>query len=244
MELLHLALCFCFWLALRLLLFRQHSIPVKTMVVLGSGTHLAMRIRFRSSTFRVMAQIWQSLETCLCDAGGHTAELFRVMDDLDKIKFAPRVYVVALTDKLGAIKARQHEQRWACLNTAAPNKGVDANVHHIPRSREVGQSWATSAISTAWATAFVVSIVLKERPGLLLVNGPGTCLPVCIIVHMARCLGLLNSKIVFIESIARTRLLSLTGKIMYHCRMSDLFLVQWPGLQQQFPRSQCLGRVY
>lgn len=169
--------------------------------------------------------------------------MFRVMGDLDRFKFTPRVYVVAKTDKLGAIKAQQHEQRWACSDTAVTKSG-GAAVHYIPRSREVGQSWVTSALSTLWATLFAVSIVVKERPGLLMVNGPGTCLPLCMIAHVARCLGVLNTKIVFVESIARTRLLSLTGKIIYHCRMSDLFLVQWPGLRQQFPRSQCLGRVY
>lgn len=166
------------------------------------------------------------------------------MNDLDRLKFAPRVYVVAKTDKLGAIKAQQHEQRWACLDTAAPTKDVDPTVHYIPRSREVGQSWVTSAVSTAWATIFAISIVVKERPGVLLVNGPGTCLPLCVIAHVARCLGVLNTRIVFVESIARTRLLSLTGKIIYFCRMSDLFLVQWPGLRQQFNRTKCLGRVY
>lgn len=166
------------------------------------------------------------------------------MNELDKVKFTPRVYVVANTDKLGASKAQQHEQKWAQADMASSAKQIDANVHFIPRSREVGQSWLTSIFSTAWATVCVASIIIKELPGLLLVNGPGTCLPLCMIVHVGRCLGLMNTKIVFVESIARTRLLSLTGKIIYHFRMSDLFLVQWPSLAQKFPRSQCLGRVY
>lgn len=239
----YLALCLLTWVTLRLLLFRTNTTHVKTMAVLGSGAHSLPRACAKVLSHQLCRRCNQA-RTSLCDAGGHTAELFRVMNELDRLKFAPRVYVVAKTDKLGAIKAQQHEQRWACSDKEASTKHVNAAVHYIPRSREVGQSWATSVVSTAWSTIFAVSIIFKECPGLLLVNGPGTCLPLCVIAHMARCLGVINIRIVFVESIARTRLLSLTGKIIYHCGMSDLFLVQWPGLRQKFPRSQCLGRVY
>ena len=237
MPLTCLAVCCFIWLALRLLLFRKHTTHVKTMAVLGSGAVLAMSSRLGDT-------VQPNARKHICDAGGHTAEMFRVMNELDRLKFAPRVYVVATTDKLGAIKSQQHEERWAGLEAATLRKDVEARVHYIARSREVGQSWVTSAVSTAWATFFAVYIVLKERPGLLLVNGPGTCLPLCVIAHAARCLQVLNTRIVFVESIARTKLLSLTGKIIYVCRMSDLFLVQWPSLGQQFCRSKCLGRVY
>jgi beta-1,4-N-acetylglucosaminyltransferase len=240
MELILLALCCFTWLTLRLLLFRQHKSHVKTMAVLGSGAFSPSEGSYNAAC----DSVYYKPKSSQFHAGGHTAELFRVMNELDKVKFAPRVYVVANTDKLGALKAQQHEQQWSCLETVPPSKSIDAKVHRIPRSREVGQSWVTSAFSTAWATIFAASVVLKERPGLLLVNGPGTCLPLCLVAHVARCLALLNTKIVFVESIARTRQLSLTGKIIYYFRLSDLFLVQWPGLRQQFPRSKCLGRVY
>jgi len=49
----------------------------------------------------------------------------------------------------------------------------------IPRSREVGQSWLTSNFTTLRALAPAAVILLCRRPRLLLVNGPGTCIPVC-----------------------------------------------------------------
>ena len=54
-----------------------------------------------------------------------------------------------------------------------------AVVDVIPRSREVGQSWLTSNFTTLRALAPAAAILLRRRPRLLLVNGPGTCIPVC-----------------------------------------------------------------
>lgn len=55
---------------------------------------------------------------------------------------------------------------------------------------------------------------------------------------------LLRVRVVFVESIARTSRLSLTGLILYHARMADRFLVQWDALQRRYPRAVCVGRVY
>ena len=54
-----------------------------------------------------------------------------------------------------------------------------ALVDVIPRSREVGQSYASSILTTLRALLVAVVVVLKRRPQLLLVNGPGTCIPIC-----------------------------------------------------------------
>jgi len=49
---------------------------------------------------------------------------------------------------------------------------------------------------------------------------------------------------VYLESIARTRRLSLTGKILYNLRLPDTLLVQWPELLASYPRCRFAGRVY
>jgi len=54
----------------------------------------------------------------------------------------------------------------------------------------------------------------------------------------------LSSKIIFVESICRTRTLSLTGKIVYHLRLADTLFVQWPELQASYPRATYSGRVF
>ena len=51
-------------------------------------------------------------------------------------------------------------------------------------------------------------------------------------------------KIIYVESIARTRKLSLSGKILYHLRIADLLMVQWQELTTLYPRTKFAGRLY
>lgn len=56
-------------------------------------------------------------------------------------------------------------------------------------------------------------------------------------------LGLKSVHIIYIESIARVDHLSLTGKILYHLRLSNLFLVQWEKLADKLPRAKFISRL-
>lgn len=176
--------------------------------------------------------------------------MFKIMDALNKVKYQPRVYVTASSDRLAATKVQQHEQRWVsehCMHApprATDSTSLDAWLRVIPRSREVGQPWASSAVTTAWAAVFSLRWLLMDKPHLVLANGPGTCLPLCLLARGLRTLGLLNCKVVFVESIARTQKLSMTGRILYTLRACDVLFVQWQQLTKPFPRSVCAGRVY
>jgi beta-1,4-N-acetylglucosaminyltransferase len=197
------------------------------------------------------------------NAGGHTAEMFKILDALDKTRYQPRVYIAANTDKLAAVKVQQHESKWraqsADQSTPPPHSPTNpdmsgqtrmkaatghAELKRIPRSREVGQSWVSSALSTAWASLFCVHLLLHLRPRLVLANGAGTCLPVCLFGWLLGSTRLLDCKVVFVESIARTERLSMTGRILYRLHAANLFLVQWGSLAAKFPRAKCVGRVY
>ena len=61
---------------------------------------------------------------------------------------------------------------------------------------------------------------------------------------LRRAFGIQPCKIVYVESIARTRKLSLSGRILYHSRVADLLLVQWEALVKTYPRAQYAGRLY
>ncbi|GMH37084.1 hypothetical protein BSKO_04957 [Bryopsis sp. KO-2023] len=169
-------------------------------------------------------------------SGGHTTEMMAVVRAMDLSKYTPRCYVVANTDALGATKAMDLERDKGNLECSTIAK--------IPRSREVGQSFVTSTWTTLASLAHCATLVWREKPKLVLVNGPGTCIPVCLAAYAYRAVGLAQSKIVYFESIARVKSLSLSGKLMYHSRMADCFMVQWPELQSQYPRSEYKGRLF
>ncbi|CAD7699287.1 unnamed protein product [Ostreobium quekettii] len=169
-------------------------------------------------------------------SGGHTTEMLTLMEALNRSRYTPRCYVVADTDSLSAARATEKERNWGTLETMQMSK--------IPRSREVGQPFVTSVWTTLYAFFWCVKLVWDYKPQLLLLNGPGTCIPVCVMALMFRLMGLMDLKIVYFESIARVSSLSLSGKIIYQARMADVFLVQWETLLAKYPRAKCLGRLF
>lgn len=69
------------------------------------------------------------------------------------------------------------------------------------------------------------------------------CLTINSSFKIHRLLGIAGGRIIYVESIARVYRLSLTGKILYHCRIADQFFVQWEELQRTHRRSLYVGRL-
>ena len=114
----------------------------------------------------------------------------------------------------------------------------------------------------------------KVDVDVLLLNGPGTCFVLCVAAYINRVgdllfslheyerfglqfLGLPSPKLVYVETFARVRTLSLTGKLLrpiadrcelllYNAQILKLiydarFIVQWPDLLQDGGRGECHG---
>ncbi|CAG0881346.1 unnamed protein product [Darwinula stevensoni] len=141
------------------------------------------------------------------------------------------VYVVARTDAHSKEKVleaeRGHSGQWS--------------MEILPRSREVAQSYLTSIFTTLVAIFWSIPLVWRHRPDLVLVNGPGTCIPICFVVWLLRVLRIKRCMIVFVESVCRVQTLSLSGKILEY--FADDILVQWPELLGVCPRASFLGRL-
>ena len=140
-------------------------------------------------------------------SGGHTAEMLVLLKGLSVDQYAPRDYVIADTDHTSAQRVEAFE---------AARSATDFRLLQLPRSREVGQSYATSVFTTLYALLHAATLVLRARPSLLLCNGPGTCIPVCAWAFALKLIGLQHVTIVYVESIARVTSLSLSGKILVH----------------------------
>lgn len=171
-------------------------------------------------------------------SGGHTTEMLRLMRVMTPSLYCPRTYVMASSDSTSEFKVHVLEEH---LATKASRKYRKYSIFKIPRSRHVGQSFFTSAFSTLYSFLRCVPMMVYHRPELVLCNGPGTCVPICILAFLLRTLFLSNTMIVFIESVCRVETLSMTGKILYY--FADIFLVQWPDLEQRYSRVAYIGRV-
>lgn len=125
-------------------------------------------------------------------SGGHTTEMLQLLKPLDtKQRYTPLVFVIATTDDTS-------ERRIQAFGNTEPDM-----IYKIPRSREVGQSYLTSTLTTLYAFPYAFYIVGQVRPNLLLCNGPGTCLPIAIATLLYRFMGIIEGNIVFVESFCR-----------------------------------------
>lgn len=164
-------------------------------------------------------------------SGGHTTEMLRLLSGVNADRYHPRVYVLGQTDKMSLEKVEAFES----------SKGAKAAIEWIPRAREVRQSYLSSVYSTIIAILYSLPLVLRSWPDLVLCNGPGTCIPVCLCSYMLTFIGAKTIKICYVESICRVEHLSLSARLLYY--VADHLIVQWPQLQLAYPRTHYIGRV-
>ncbi|KAL7531962.1 hypothetical protein ACHAWF_003972 [Thalassiosira exigua] len=192
-------------------------------------------------------------------SGGHTAEMMRLLAELDPCRYAPIVYAVAETDATSVPRLRDHvrkEERrdagggrgagaWRGRFPVEEREGERAadgggfgrveaaTVRRLPRAREVHQSYASSAFATLRSFLAAIVLLWDVRPDLVLANGPGTCVPVIYAAFLLRILGGRECRVVFVESFCRVRTLSLSGRLVYP--FADRFVVHWPQLKEGRP---------
>jgi beta-1,4-N-acetylglucosaminyltransferase len=167
--------------------------------------------------------------------------MLKLLSGIDLSKYNPLDFVIADTDAMSIKKLDDFKQE-----IDDKHKSIKIRVNKIKRSRSVGQSYFTSTFTTLLSMLYAIPLIFRIKPKLLLVNGPGTCVPLCLICFLfSRVLFFFipKCKIVFVESICRVKKLSLTGAILYWFRIADSIVVQWPELNEKYPRTSFLGPI-
>ncbi|TBU45908.1 glycosyltransferase family 1 protein [Dichomitus squalens] len=183
-------------------------------------------------------------------SGGHTSEALRLLSALNFNRYGPRTYIISEGDTLSMHKAMDLEcaKSTEASQTTPFTSGPDAPCSFvvIPRARRVHQSFLTAPFSAALSLAASIWHLTASplffgppAPDVLLLNGPGTCFVLCIAAYLSRFLGLKSPKLIYVESFARVRHLSLSGKLLRP--LVDRFIVQWPDLLQDGKRGECRG---
>lgn len=205
-----------------LLFQRQFSLDVSnahTLIVLGSGGELRMFL------------LIQRLKDSILQFLGHTTEMLEIVKKLKTDKYTPRYYVVAEGDENSVNKLLQIE-----------TDKEKFKIFVIRRSRQVHQSYLSSVKTTLLSFLDCLPILIHAKPNLILTNGPGTCVPICIVAFMMKVFFYNSScKITFIESFCRVKTLSLSGWILLY--ISDIFVVQWPAIKNISRKIQYFGRL-
>jgi beta-1,4-N-acetylglucosaminyltransferase len=165
-------------------------------------------------------------------SGGHTGELLLMIKKLDLNKFSKIFFVYSHNDKSSANKIKEN------IDVEKHKERIE--YFQIYRSRNVGQSFKSSIITTLISFVHSVLIIIKTRPNMIVTNGPGVALPLCYTGYILKNLLLLYEfKILFIESYCRTESISLAGKLIEP--ISDKFIVLWKELAGN--KREYIGRI-
>ncbi|KAN0059658.1 UDP-N-acetylglucosamine transferase subunit [Thecaphora frezii] len=184
-------------------------------------------------------------------SGGHTTEIIQLLAALPTSRYSERLYLYSSGDRFSLEKAQDLERRLRPIDGAVAG---DVQILEIPRARKVHQSFLTTPLSLAYSLLYCLDHVVW-RPlwharvsharswtaaniaqgwtgprcafaDLVLMNGPGTCVPIVAAVYALKLLGFPAPKLIYVESFARVKSLSLTAKLLRP--VVDRFVVQWP----------------
>ena len=157
--------------------------------------------------------------------------MLKLVGALNDEKYHPRTFVYAKTDSISPHKLKSL-------------KNQDFKTIEIPRAREVGQNWITSFFYTIYAFLCCLTFIFTEKPKLVLINGPGTCVPIVLATRLLNMCRFFKTQVVFVESICRVQTLSLSAKLLMKLRIVDVIIVQWPELALKYPQTKYIGKVF
>lgn len=117
----------------------------------------------------------------------------------------------------------------------------------VPRARNIHQSLYTTPLSSLRCLIACFMLLIRRSktttasrittsPDLIITNGPATGVIMVLASLLVKFYGLQKKgdmKTIYIESWARVKTLSLSGKILYICGLTDRFLVQWKSLEME-----------
>ncbi|KAM3134292.1 UDP-N-acetylglucosamine transferase subunit [Paramecium bursaria] len=167
----------------------------------------------------------------LFGSGGHTTEMLYMFE---KYNFKER------NQNLYFIHSESDQQEPTRVYKFIEQNNIQLPQHKwitIPRSRKVKQSYLSSIFTTLYAIVITfIKLFQIQDLDLLVINGPGTCLPVVLVlwIQYLFLFRIKRCKILYIESWCRVQKLSLTGKLIY--RLCDRFITHW-----NFGKGEYLG---
>jgi len=145
-----------------------------------------------------------------------------------------------LDEMLSIIDAFEGHDIFFVTTKAPTTEGLDKKykVYYIRRQYSTKQKWAIYLRELLLLPQLIVhslTILLKERPRVIVSTGGGATLPLC---YLGK---LLMVKIIYIESLARINQPSGTGRLIHP--IADLFLVQWESMLKFYKKAKYWGKV-
>ncbi|KAH6858301.1 oligosaccharide biosynthesis protein Alg14 like-domain-containing protein [Alternaria alternata] len=237
-----------------------------TLLVAATLRLLAILPNARSKSTPLRQRPLATRVLIVLGSGGHTHEMFYLLRDLDTRKYTHRTYVVSSGDAFSAQRAadmiyvagEKKGDKPACT-------GPDHyNIANVPRARKIHQPLLTTPLTSLYTLLASFAPLLHvppllagqapttpyettaaDLPDLIITNGPATAVILILASLILRYFNIKGAnsrdkcKTVYVESFARVKTLSLSGKLLL--RVVDRFLVQWEELEGAGGRAEYWG---
>lgn len=188
-------------------------------------------------------------------SGGHTAEMLSLLHGLDPTIYTHRTYIISSGDDFSAARAAAFEST-LLPNTTESNgisqEGKKYSIHTVPRARRIHQSLLSAPLTSLHCFSACLTLLHAHpqgHPDLILTNGPATSLILLLASTLLRYFAFLpflssrsptsggpetgQMRAIYVESWARVKRPSLSGRIIVWCGLCDRVLVQWKGLEDR-----------
>ncbi|GAB7346575.1 hypothetical protein MBLNU457_5764t1 [Dothideomycetes sp. NU457] len=215
---------------------RKRGQPTHLLIVLGSGGHTA----------EMIAMLRNSIQGRPDRSGNPTSK------SLDWSAFTHRTWVVSSGDHFSAARAKDFENEVSDSASETDMKhagGLETfTIVTVPRARKIHQPLLTtpfSSLQCLWACLRLLVSHKHGYPDLILTNGPATATILVWATLLVRFIDMWHMdaqrkmRTVYVESWARVKKLSLSGRLL--CWVADRVLVQWPQLDGVQGRGEYLG---
>ena len=148
----------------------------------------------------------------ICSVGGHLTQMLQLKDMFDNYNY---LLVTEKTDVTVNLKDKYNVKFFRYCNGSNFIKYFFINVIN-----------AVNSIFT----------FIKFRPDVIVSTGANTSVPMC---YLGRIFG---KKVIFIESFAKSRGKTLSGKLVYP--IATTFVVQWESMLKYYPKAKFWGGIY
>jgi beta-1,4-N-acetylglucosaminyltransferase len=174
--------------------------------------------------------------------------MLSILRSLDTTRYTPRTYVVSSGDQFSATKAKQFEETLKQTQAHGAHNGhtkslstevrQDYEIVTVGRAREIHQPLYTTPVTALQCLWSCILLLIRNNatpPDIIVTNGPATGVMVVLASLIVRFFGMnrgAEMRSIYVESWARVKTLSLSGKILLWAGLTDRFLVQWEGLKK------------